>query len=201
MMTSKTKSMAAVVTCVLAATLTGCQTQASMMGSSEREDGLSNTVTQTPTPITKASVTKTPVTKTSVIKTEPASYGDDLFYSYPFKTSDLYDVALMKAAGGKLVYRDGCLQLFNGSKYVTPVFPNAVTTFDKHSQTLEMLQVTFNMQDMVMAGGYQTSSTSYLEEHGHKTVTQAPERCLLDEVMVLDGIPNNMGRVDDGLDD
>ena len=134
-----------------------------------------------------------------LIKAEPASYGDDLFYSYPFKTSDLYQVRTMKAQGGKLVYRNGCLSLFNGSKYVTPVFPNAVTTFDKQNHTLEMLQVKFNMQDMIMAGGYEQSAEEYLKQH--ETVTQAPERCLLDTVMVLNGVPNNMGRVYDGLDD
>jgi len=135
----------------------------------------------------------------SLIKTELASYGDDLFYSYPFTTSDLYQVRTMKAQGGKLVYRNGCLSLFNGSKYVTPVFPNAVTTFDNQNQILEMLQVKFNMQDMIMAGGYEQSAKEYLKQN--QTVTQAPKRCLLDEVMVLDGIPDNKGRVYDGLDD
>ena len=134
-----------------------------------------------------------------IINTEPPSYGDDLFYSYPFKTLDLYQIRTMKAQGGKLVYRNGCLSLFNGSKYVTPVFPNAVTTFDKQNQTLEMLQVKFNMQDMIMAGGYEQSAKEYLKQN--QTVTQAPKRCLLDEVMVLDGIPDNKGRVHDGLDD
>lgn len=133
-----------------------------------------------------------------IVKVERSSYGDDLFYSYPFKTSDLYQLRTMKAQGGKLVYRNGCLALFNGSKYVTPVFPNAVTVFDKQNQTLEMLQVKFNMQDMIMAGGFEQSAEDYLKQN--QTVTQVPDRCLLDEVMVLDGVPDNLGRVYDGLD-
>lgn len=40
MILSKIKSMAAVATCVLAAALTGCQAQTSMLSISERDDGL-----------------------------------------------------------------------------------------------------------------------------------------------------------------
>lgn len=158
---------------------------------------------QTSTVSSKQTISsETIVSSSSFTKAQKvANYGEGLFFSYPFKTSDLYQIRIMKAQAGKLVYRDGCLSLFNGTEYVTPVFPNAVTTFDKQNQTLEMLQVKFNMQDMIMAGGYQIASKDYLEKHGDELVTQAPERCLLDEVMVLDGVPDNKGRVNDGLQD
>ena len=49
-----------------------------------------------------------------------------------------------------------------------------------------------------MAGGFEQSAEDYLKQN--QTVTQVPDRCLLDEVMVLDGVPDNLGRVYDGPD-
>ena len=53
-------------------------------------------------------------------------------------------------------YENGCVLAFDGTRWMTPVFPEEHATFDTTNKTLNLLGVTYQMGEVVFAGGNMT---------------------------------------------
>ncbi len=51
-------------------------------------------------------------------------------------------------------YEDGCLLAFDGSRWMTPVFPEGHATFNSHHKTLRLLGTSYKMGNVISAAGY-----------------------------------------------
>lgn len=81
-------------------------------------------------------------------------------------------------------YEYGCLLAFDGSRWMTPVFPKGHAVFDSHHKTLELLGTSYKMGDVVFAGGYVGAYDSDKAKTYNNTLA---EKCLTEYLAIFQG--------------
>ena len=78
------------------------------------------------------------------------------FFTYylPNSTPEKTLIITPTAITTEFKYEYGCLLAFDGSRWMTPVFPKGHAVFDNHHKALELLGTSYKMGDVVFAGGY-----------------------------------------------
>lgn len=81
---------------------------------------------------------------------------NQFFFSYylPKSTPEKPLIINPTAITTEFKYQDGCLLAFDGSRWMTPVFPEGHAIFDSHDETLKLLGTSYKMGDVISAGGY-----------------------------------------------
>ena len=81
---------------------------------------------------------------------------NEFFFTYylPKSTPEKPLIINPTALTTEFKYEDGCLLAFDGSRWMTPVFPEGHATFDSHNKTLKLLGTSYKMGDVISAAGY-----------------------------------------------
>lgn len=81
---------------------------------------------------------------------------NELFFSYylPKSTPEEPLIINPTAITTEFKYENGCLLAFDGSRWMTPVFPEGHATFDSHNKTLKLLETSYKMGEVISAAGY-----------------------------------------------
>ncbi|MDN3442512.1 hypothetical protein QL898_12810 [Psychrobacter sp. APC 3279] len=74
-------------------------------------------------------------------------------YHLPKSTSEKPVIVTPTAITTEFKYENGCLLAFDGTRWMTPVFPEGHATFDISNKTLELLGISYQMGEVVFAGG------------------------------------------------
>ena len=88
---------------------------------------------------------------------------NELFFSYylPKSTPEEPLIINPTAITTEFKYENGCLLAFDGSRWMTPVFPEGHATFDTHNKTLKLLETSYKMGEVISAAGYVHPYNSY----------------------------------------
>ncbi|MBP6495081.1 MAG: hypothetical protein KA291_00990 [Psychrobacter sp.] len=82
-------------------------------------------------------------------------YNEPFFtYYLPTSTSEKPVMINPTAITTEFKYEDGCLLAFDGSRWMTPVFPEGHATFNSHHKTLRLLGTSYKMGNVISAAGY-----------------------------------------------
>ena len=86
----------------------------------------------------------------------PTQQHNEFFFTYylPKSTPEKPLIINPTAITTEFKYEDECLLAFDGSRWMTPVFPEGQATFDSHYKTLKLLGTSYKMGDVISAGGY-----------------------------------------------
>lgn len=111
-----------------------------------------------------------------------ANQGNHSFLTYTAPNEPRITIALALMA--ELGYDDGCLFVFNGNQWLTPVFPKGDAEFDTHSQTLKLLNINYKMGDVVLANGYTAVNSRFTADFFDNTI---PEKCIKEDFAIFFG--------------
>lgn len=116
--------------------------------------------------------------------------GQGLFYTYPFNFSDLNESEILQGVNVQLKYENECIYFQYGPHKAVPLLPYGVSSWDKKNQTLKYFNVIYQVGDTISAGGTLTSKDNpngYILK-GLKTTPS--DKCNLDKILVLFGLPD-----------
>ena len=82
-------------------------------------------------------------------------YNEPFFtYYLPTSTSEKPVMINPTAITTEFKYENECLLAFDGSRWMTPVFPEGHATFNSHHKTLRLLGTSYKMVNVISAAGY-----------------------------------------------
>ena len=81
-------------------------------------------------------------------------------------------------------YEDGCLLAFDGSRWMTPVFPEGHATFNNHHKTLRLLGTSYKMGNVISAAGY---VHTYNSEKVKNYSNSPAEKCITEYLAIYYG--------------
>ena len=82
-------------------------------------------------------------------------YNEPFFtYYLPTSTSEKPVMINPTAITTEFKYENECLLAFDGSRWMTPVFPEGHATFNSHHKTLRLLGTSYKMGNVISAAGY-----------------------------------------------
>ena len=82
-------------------------------------------------------------------------YNEPFFtYYLPTSTSEKPVMINPTAITTEFKYENECLLAFDGSRWMTPVFPEGHATFNSHHKTLRLLETSYKMGNVISAAGY-----------------------------------------------
>ena len=86
----------------------------------------------------------------------PTQSHDKPFFTYylPKSTPEKPLIINPTAITTEFKYENGCLLAFDGSRWMTPVFPEGQAIFDNHNKTLKIIGTSYKMGDVISAAGY-----------------------------------------------
>ena len=111
---------------------------------------------------------------------------NEFFFTYylPRSTPEEPLIINPTAITTEFKYEDGCLLAFDGSRWMTPVFPEGHATFDSHHKTLKLLETSYKMGDVISAGGYVLAYNSDKVKNYSNT---PPEKCITEYLAIYYG--------------
>ena len=117
------------------------------------------------------------------------SSGTDLFYTYPFKFSDLEEIEILENVKVQLKYEEGCIYFQYGPHKAIPLLPYGVSSWDNNNKTLKYFNVVYKVGDTIDSGGTMTSKENPNGYVSNGFKTNPSNKCDLEKMLVLFGLP------------
>ena len=112
-------------------------------------------------------------------------YNEPFFtYYLPTSTSEKPVMINPTAITTEFKYEDGCLLAFDGSRWMTPVFPEGHATFNSHHKTLRLLGTSYKMGNVISAAGY---VHTYNSEKVKNYSNSPAEKCITEYLAIYYG--------------
>lgn len=108
------------------------------------------------------------------------------FFTYSLPKSTLAQPLIVTPTAIVVEFKfdNGCLLAFNGTDWMTPVFPEDHVKFDIKNKELKLLGQKYRMGEMIDAGGY---TTPYISNK-IKNITNTPAKeCITERLAVFYG--------------
>lgn len=108
------------------------------------------------------------------------------FFTYSLPKSTLAEPLIVTPTAIVVEFKfdNGCLLAFDGTYWMTPVFPEDHVNFDIKNKELKLLGQKYKMGEMIDAGGYTTPYAS----NKIKNITNTPSKeCITDRLAVFYG--------------
>ena len=111
---------------------------------------------------------------------------NELFFTYylPKSTPEESLIINPTAITTEFKYENGCLLAFDGSRWMTPVFPEGHATFDSHNKTLKLLETSYKMGEVISAAGY---VHAYNSEKVKNYSNTPAEKCITEYLAIYYG--------------
>ena len=112
-------------------------------------------------------------------------YNEPFFtYYLPTSTPEKPLIINPTAITTEFKYEDGCLLAFDGSRWMTPVFPEGQAIFNSNNKTLKLSGTNYKMGDVVFAAGYVRAYSSDKVKNYSNTPA---EKCITDYLAIYYG--------------
>lgn len=96
-------------------------------------------------------------------------------YHLPKSTPEKPVIVIPTAITTEFKYENGCLLAFDGTRWMTPVFPEEHATFDISNKTLELLGTSYQMGEVVFASG---NISNYYKDKANTYGNTPTEKCI-----------------------
>ena len=118
-------------------------------------------------------------------KTLTQQYNEPFFtYYLPNSTPEKPIIITPTAITTEFKYEDGCLLAFDGTRWMTPVFPERHAIFNSNNKTLKLSGTNYKMGDVIFAAGY----VGTYDSEKTKTYSNIPaEKCITEYVAIFRG--------------
>lgn len=121
----------------------------------------------------------------------PTNSGTNLFYTYPFKLSDLEKVEVLENVKVQLNYDEGCIYFQYGRHKAVPLLPYGVSSWDENNKTLKYFNAIYKVGDTIDGSGTLTSKANPNGYVSNGFRTTPSDKCDLEKMLVLFGLPES----------